>query len=144
MKQKRILVADDDPSILKLILAIIKREGYEGLSVTNGREAVQMLGREKFDLVICDQTMPHLTGAEVADWMRQTEKNFDTPFILLTAEQNPTLFSRLLSQSDIDSYLPKPISFAQITAHLKMMLNSRIARPRPESEFAVGERESEI
>lgn len=87
----KILVADDDPSIVILIVTILNREGCESESVANGSDAVNALKECKYDLVICDQTMPKKTAGEVAAWMKTSKLNSDTPFVLVSADHNPVL-----------------------------------------------------
>lgn len=129
----KILIVDDDPSILKLIMTLISREGFIGTTATGGREAIREMEDTRFDLVICDQTMPGLKGSEVAAWMRQSKMNMNTPFILLSAEQNPRHFAALMSEAQIDSFIPKPFSFVQILSHIRMMLSvARIGKTQPE------------
>lgn len=122
----KVLIAEDDPSIVKLIVTILKREGCESESFNNGSDAILALEKDKYDLVICDQTMPKATGREVAAWMRKSKLNFDTPFVLVSAEQNPVLFGNMLSSSEIDLFIPKPLHFPKLTSHLRMIMNTKI------------------
>lgn len=123
----KILIADDDPSIIKLIVTILKREGCESESVANGSDAISALRTNKYDLVICDQSMPRATGREVATWMRKSKLNFNTPFVLVSAEQNPVQFDNMLTSREIDLFIPKPLHFPQLTSYLKMVLNTKIS-----------------
>ena len=127
MPLPKILIADDDPSIIKLIVTILKREGYESESVANGSDAISALRTNKYDLVICDQSMPKATGREVATWMRKSKLNFNTPFVLVSAEHNPVQFDKMLTSRDIDLFIPKPLHFPQLTSYLKMLLNTKIS-----------------
>ena len=62
---KRILIADDDPDIVDLLETYYKRKGFEVIVVTNGKDALQKIESEKFDLVLMDVMMPYIDGYHV-------------------------------------------------------------------------------
>lgn len=126
----KILVCDDDPSILKLVTKIGEREGYEIVAAPNGQEAIRQLKLSAFNLVISDEIMPLVKGSDVCLWMRQSTRHLHTPFILMTAEQNPGLLGEMSRLYQIDGYLYKPFTHFQILPLIKMILNTRrIAAP---------------
>lgn len=110
VKSISILVADDDTAILNLAKAILKREGFIVESCTNGEEAIVAIKAKRFDLVICDETMPKATGTTVAEFLRQNPETKHIPFILISAEHNSRHFTDLLNQGTINLFLPKPYS----------------------------------
>jgi len=65
MAPKRILVADDDPSILRLVTEILKRANYEVDTAANGREALAKIERTRYDVVMLDLMMPGVSGFDV-------------------------------------------------------------------------------
>jgi len=112
-RPKRVLVADDDPDILKIVAANLEAEGIEVEAVSNGIEAQARALRTSPDLIILDISMPGRTGLEVMAALRANPETKDIPVVLLTARS---------SDSDIWEgwksgaayYLTKPFDTAQL------------------------------
>ena len=66
MSLGNVLIADDDPSIIMIVSAIIKRAGYNPVPARDGKEAHSLLQKIPIDLLITDEVMPHVTGTEIA------------------------------------------------------------------------------
>ncbi len=86
MAEKRVLVADDEPSLLHLVSLRLRRAGYEVLTASNGREALEKAQREHPDLVVTDYLMPGLSGLELCQKLRHDPKTADIPAIVLTVK----------------------------------------------------------
>lgn len=78
----RILLADDDPAVLKMIEGLLSFDGHQVVSVADGREALDRFRPDRFDLVITDRSMPEVTGDEVALTLSRTAP--EVPVVLLT------------------------------------------------------------
>src|SRR5258708_12498345 len=87
-----ILVADDDPAILRLVTTILEKEGFSVVGARDGREAYKALqDNANFTAAVFDVVMPHINGPELVRFMR-TEKRFNKiPVMMMTAKQNPNL-----------------------------------------------------
>ncbi len=83
---KKILIADDKPEVVELITASLKGEGYQIITASDGREALEKIGKEKPDLVLLDIIMPKMDGFEVLIEAKKDQKTKDIPIIMLTAE----------------------------------------------------------
>jgi len=129
MTTGNILIADDDPSIIMIVSAILRRAGYNPLSARDGKEAHQILQKTPVDLLITDEVMPHVTGTEIARWMRGQEQLRNIPIIMMSAEENPIAFSKALEDKTIDNFLPKPFNAKALTDLLELHLSKSI---RPE------------
>jgi CheY-like chemotaxis protein len=122
---KIILVADDDPAILRLVTAIVEKEGYQVLSARDGKEAYKLLQSEnKFQAAILDVVMPYIQGTELARFMQSEKRLADVPVIMMTAEQNPRSSSESFAAGAI-AFLPKPFSTSQLKVTLQMFLQKR-------------------
>ena len=112
----RILLVDDDPNCLDAIDQILRREGYEILTVDDGRSALEIIIENKIDLAIVDFSMPGMDGLHVIHKIKQMRRNI--PVILMTAEPSKEL--RLASlEAGAYSFMTKPInipSFRQMVA----------------------------
>jgi CheY-like chemotaxis protein len=73
--------------------------------------------------LITDEVMPHVTGTEIARWMRQQEHLRNIPVIMMSAEENPTAFNKALEDKIINSFLPKPFNAKALTALLESYFN---------------------
>lgn len=77
-----------------------------------------------FQLVISDEFLPKLSGHQIAEWIRQDAGYCMTPFILISAENNPKMFGDLTTRGLINFYIPKPFSIAQFTAVISLSLTT--------------------
>lgn len=119
---RRILVADDDPAILRLVTAIVEKEGYEVVPAKDGREAYQLLQKESDFLAgIFDVMMPHIQGPELVRYMRTEKRLMRIPVMMMTAEQNPKLSSDSFAAGAV-VFLPKPFTTAQLQIMLRMLI----------------------
>jgi two-component system alkaline phosphatase synthesis response regulator PhoP len=116
--EKKILVADDDPSIRRLIAELLSTEGFEVMTAEDGEEALVMSRERKPDLIILDIIMPRLDGMEVC---RRLRDETSAPIIFLTAKDDITdLVSGLAIGGD--DYITKPFKGAELIARVKAAL----------------------
>jgi CheY-like chemotaxis protein len=119
---RRILVADDDPAILRLVTAIVEKEGYEVVPARDGREAYKVLQSDSdFVAGIFDVVMPHIQGPELVRYMKTEKRLMKIPVMMMTAEQNPKLSSDSFSAGAV-VFLPKPFTTAQLQIMLRMLI----------------------
>ncbi len=117
------LVADDDPAILRLVTAIVEKEGYKVVPARDGREAYKLLQEDaNFIAGIFDVMMPHIQGPELVRFMRTEKRLMKIPVMMMTAEQNPKLSSESFSAGAV-VFLPKPFTTAQLQIMLRMLIS---------------------
>jgi CheY-like chemotaxis protein len=88
---KKILVVDDEPAIRELLAAVLRDEGYSVIAVGTGTQALEVLLRERPDLVVLDIMMPDIDGREVHRRMRELRELDATRVILVSAAVQPDL-----------------------------------------------------
>ena len=121
--QKRILVADDDPAILRLVTAIVEKEGFEVVPARDGREAYKLLqSGTEFAACVFDVMMPHIEGPELVRYMKTEKRLMKIPVMMMTAEQNPKLSSDSFAAGAV-VFLPKPFSTSQLQIMLRMLIS---------------------
>lgn len=121
-KQKQVLVADDDPAILRLVKAIVEKEGFTVVSARDGKEAYKLLqSGENFTAAIFDVVMPYIQGTELVRYMQSEKKLMKIPVIMMTAEQNPRLSSESFAAGAV-AFLPKPFTTSQLQTMLRMFV----------------------
>jgi len=127
-----ILVVDDEQIVLKSCERVLKPEGYEVDTATSGNEALALLEKNKYDLIVTDIKMPEMDGLE---FMRRVRvKNPDINIVVITGHPSQESIKEALSLRIID-YLPKPFS----PAHLVEVTNNAVemkkkgVAPEPET-----------
>lgn len=118
---QRILVVDDDKSIVKILTAYLEQSGYQALTAYDGEMAMHQLRRERPDLVILDLMMPHRDGWEVTRIIRSDKTLAATPIIMLTARIEDT--DKIVGlELGADDYITKPFNAREVMARVKSLL----------------------
>lgn len=91
MSSQQILVADDEPALLRLLEFVLGRKGYDIHGVSTGKAAVEYLMSNRPDLVILDVMMPGLDGYEVLSFIRSDESLAGIPVVMLTARDRKSV-----------------------------------------------------
>ena len=124
---RRMLVADDDPAILRLIATILEKENFNVVAARDGREAYKILQSDaNFTAAILDVVMPHISGPELVRYMKSEERLKRIPVMMMTAEQDPKLSSDSFSAGAV-VFLPKPFTTAQLQIMLQMLIGKKTA-----------------
>ena len=126
-ENRRMLVADDDPAILRLIATILEKENYTVVTARDGREAYKILQSDPdFTAAILDVVMPHISGPELVRFMKNEERLRKIPVMMMTAEQDPKLSSDSFSAGAM-VFLPKPFTTGQLQIMLQMLIGKKTA-----------------
>jgi two-component system KDP operon response regulator KdpE len=114
----KILLVDDDTDLLDVTAYALRREGFNVIVATDGAQAIRRWEQDRPDLVILDVTMPHFSGIEVCQRIRQAGT---TPVILLTAlNQEEHIVQGF--QAGADDYVTKPFSTIELQARVRAQL----------------------
>jgi len=126
-ENRRMLVADDDPAILRLIATILEKENFTVVTARDGREAYKILQTDAdFTAAILDVVMPHISGPELVRYMKSEARLKQIPVMMMTAEQDPKLSSDSFAAGAI-VFLPKPFTTAQLQIMLQMLIGKKTA-----------------
>ena len=121
-ESRRILIADDDPAILRLVATILERDGFAVVTARDGREAYKILqDNPTFKAAILDVVMPHISGPELVRQMKTEKPLMSIPVMMMTAEQDPKLSQDSFAAGAV-VFLPKPFTTAQFQIMLQMLL----------------------
>jgi len=108
IKDKKILIIDDVPSMVSIMKAFLKDVGFFRLATANnGKEAIKKMNRTQFDLVICDWNMPGMSGLEVLKAIKADEALGVPAFMMVTASAEMDMVKEAVA-SGIDGYIVKP------------------------------------
>jgi DNA-binding response OmpR family regulator len=117
-QQRRILVADDDPSIAQLVQAALRDPRYELVKAVNGLEAINKFKQGRFDLVILDVMMPYVDGFEACQRIRESS---DVPIVMLTSRDGVDDVVHGF-ELGADDYITKPFKIAELLARVEAIL----------------------
>jgi len=117
--QQRILVVDDEPSIVDAVATALRYEGYDVEEALNGRDALAAVARREPDLIVLDWMLPDLEGIEVGRRLRA--QGFKSAVLFLTAKDATENKVEALRAGG-DDYVTKPFSLAEIVARVQAIL----------------------
>ncbi|MCD4785689.1 MAG: response regulator [Candidatus Eremiobacteraeota bacterium] len=120
--KKKILVIDDEYHIRKIIRLNLEMDDFDVMTAGDGKEALEMISREKPDLVIADILMPEINGLEFFLTLKEKESTSDIPVIIITGkvEYEDIKFARLMG---VDDYITKPFNPKDLTERIKELLD---------------------
>jgi diguanylate cyclase (GGDEF)-like protein len=118
---RRILVVDDEPYMVKLLEYNLRKGGYQVITAYNGYEALQKLEQAKPDLIIADVKMPQMDGYELCRRLRSNAETKSIPFIFLTAKGQISERIEGLKKG-ADDYITKPFNPKEILARIEATL----------------------
>jgi DNA-binding response OmpR family regulator len=122
----RILLVDDEQSIQTLLSYPLRKEGYDVVQATDGRQALERFDEQTFDLVVLDLMLPKLDGLEVC---RRLRSKSAVPIIMLTAKSEE--IDKVVGlELGADDYITKPFSMREFSSRVKAALR-RVELSRP-------------
>jgi phosphate regulon transcriptional regulator PhoB len=137
MKTKTVLVVDDEPDIVELISYNLMKEGFQVSSAADGEEALSMLRKARFDLLILDLMLPGIQGMELCRILRNSPQTKSLPIIMLTAKGEEV--DRILGlEIGADDYLTKPFSPRELVARIRAVLRRTGEKTAEEKVIRVG------
>ena len=120
-EQQSILLVDEDMEFRKAMKKMFEKSGYTVTVVADGREALETLSRETFDLIISDLRMPNLNGLELMEEIKR--KQMDTPVIFITAYGEVSSYMDLMNLGAFE-YINKPVKGQEILSVARRALEA--------------------
>ncbi|GLX98637.1 response regulator [Herbidospora sp. NEAU-GS84] len=128
MSEARLLIVDDEPNIRELLSTSLRYAGFEVITASDGREAVEAAERFRPDLMILDVMLPDMDGIAVATRLRAAGRR--VPVLFLTARQSHD--DKLAGLALGDDYVTKPFSLDEVLARIRAVLRrAGAADPAP-------------
>jgi DNA-binding response OmpR family regulator len=121
----QLLYADDEPALRELVQNHLSLEGFEVETAVDGIEAVKMLNKKKYDLVLLDVHMPKMDGIEVLKYMK--DKGMKSRLIMLTGDGDPRIVSQCAKYGAMD-YLTKPYNYHELIEAIDRVLSDSSSR----------------
>ena len=120
MAKTTILWADDEIDLLKPQILFLQDKGYDVITVTNGKDAIDKVNREHVDVVFLDESMPGLSGLQTLTLIKEYDSLL--PVVMITKNEEENLMEEAIG-SQIADYLIKPVKPQQILSTLKKIIN---------------------
>lgn len=122
---ERILLVEDDPSLQRSATLLLERSGFTVRVASDGVDALDVVGRDRFDLLLLDVMLPGVDGLEVCRQVRRTSR---VPIVMLTARSDTTDVVVGL-ELGADDYITKPFEGSELTARVRAVLRRAAAEP---------------
>ncbi len=120
---KKILIIDDDKSILKAVKTMLRYEGYRVYTADNGAKGIDKAVTVKPGLIICDLILPDMDGLEIVKWIKKVKIEKELPIIILSArdKDNDVLKGY---EFKADYYITKPFTKEQLLYGIRLLLKN--------------------
>jgi DNA-binding response OmpR family regulator len=128
---KKILVVDDEPKIVEVIEAYLKKEGFEVLTAEDGETALNIFNNEVVHLVVLDLMLPKVSGEEVCNQIRNRS---DVPIIMLTARTDEDDKIEGLAMG-ADDYITKPFSTRELVGRVRALMRRSYRENLPLADY---------
>lgn len=115
-----VLLVEDDRSLRRYLEVTLQRSGYEVIAASDGLEAMKLALAVEIDAVVTDAIMPHLSGQQLARFLRGNPKVAHVPIVLLTGQENKDTTAS--PDDPIDAFLYKPVKAEELTSCLTSLL----------------------
>ncbi|WP_236691451.1 response regulator transcription factor [Ornatilinea apprima] len=119
----KILYIEDDQEMIDLVSLILSRRGYEVKGAQGGRNGLEAIRNESFDLVLLDLMMPDLDGWDLYHILKSDEKTRDVPVIVITAKSQPIDKVLGLYIAKVEDYISKPFHPNELVASVEKVLS---------------------
>ena len=137
-EQYRVLLVDDEPSIVKMVGKRLEVEGFEVLIAMDGQEGLTKARAESPDLIVLDLMLPKLNGYEVCTMLKQDTRYQAIPIILFTAKAQEK-DEQLGMECGANAYVRKPFRAQELTDKIRsLIVAAKQAPAKPESESNQG------
>ncbi len=124
MKNRHILIVEDEESLLKLESILLSSRGYRVTGVKDGLAALQALANDSFDLVLLDIMMPGIDGFEVCRRIRENPQTRELPVVMLTAKKSAVDQTRGI-ELGANAYITKPFKSIKIMDVIESLLTKQ-------------------
>ena len=125
MAKKRVLVVEDDDRVRKVEALILACDSLEVIEASGGREALDLLDKEEFDLVVLDLMMPEVDGMQVLSAIRQRPETEDLPVVLVTAKNTDRDMLEGF-KGGANYYITKPFEPRELVDSVELILGIRL------------------
>lgn len=133
IKNAKILIVDDQPSNVELLLQVLKLDGYKNLrSTTDSREVLSTCEEFDPDLLLLDLQMPSMSGLQVMEQLKARENKRYFPVLVITSQSDPDIRDRVLSNG-ARGFMGKPVNLLEVLNQVRSLLEEELSQAGHES-----------
>ncbi|MCK5022800.1 MAG: response regulator [Candidatus Aenigmarchaeota archaeon] len=122
MAKRKIMIVDDEESLIALLTAILEEEGYEVIPAINGEEALEKLKTVKPDLMLLDMMMPGMSGRETCENIRKNPKTENLKIAFVTVAKFSEAGKGKLDSMKVSDYITKPFDNDDLLKRIKKII----------------------
>lgn len=121
MTKRKLLLVDDEPDIVSMVKVRLEANGYDVVTASDGKEAIDKAHKEKPDLIILDLMLPKIDGFKVCAMLKRDQRYMKIPIVMFTARAQET-DEKLGKQLGADAYIMKPFEAKTLLDTIKGLL----------------------
>lgn len=121
-QSRRVAYIEDEGEMIDLVRLILSRQGFTVLGANGGKEGVELILKEKPELILLDLMMPDMDGWDVYHQIKSDENSRDIPVIVITAKAQDIDKTLGLRVAKVDDYIAKPFSPQELTERIEQVL----------------------
>ena len=121
-QSRRVAYIEDEGEMIDLVRLILSRQGFTVLGANGGKEGVELILKEKPELILLDLMMPDMDGWDVYHQIKSDENSRDIPVIVITAKAQDIDKTLGLRVAKVDDYIAKPFSPQDLTERIEQVL----------------------
>lgn len=129
VRSTNILLVDDEQSVLDVYKLYLRRENFQIVTAQNGQEAMDILRKQAFDLVVMDVTMPKISGLEALRWIKGQSTLRNVPVVMVTALTDKDTLVQAF-QGGVDEFINKPVGKAEFQMRVRSILTQKRQRDK--------------
>lgn len=122
MAKKKIMIVDDEESLIELVKALLEGENYEVITAMDGEECLEKLKTEKPDLILLDMMMPGMSGREVCERIRADPKIKNLKIAFITVAKFSEVGKDVLKRMNVLDYITKPFDNKDLIRRVKKLV----------------------
>lgn len=119
MPKKKIMIVDDEQSLVELVRAIFGQEGFDVITAYSGSECLEKLKKEKPNIILMDMMMPGMSGRETTEKIRENPKTKDIKVVFLTVARFSEVGKDALKKLNVYDYITKPFDNKDLVKRVK-------------------------
>lgn len=119
--KKRILIIEDNPMVVKSLEFKLNKDGFEVITATDGREGLEKIKTEKFDLILTDLMLPFISGTQIIEQAKALAP--DVPIIVLSTSNQEAIITDAFSMG-VSDFMTKPFSPNELSLRVKRTLGA--------------------
>ena len=122
MEKKKVMIVDDEESLVELVKVLLEKEGFEVITAYSGKECLEKLKKVRPDLILLDLMMPEMSGREVLEKIRENPETKDLKVAFLTVAHLSEIGKKVCERLNVCEYISKPFNNKDLVNKVKNLV----------------------